>query len=59
MLECEQQPMYDKQLQFCTDVLSPNAINFAKEDVGEKFDAKPVNVFGGKYRRWKAGNSTA
>lgn len=51
--------MYDKQLQFCTDVLSPNAINFAKEDVGEKFDAKPVNVFGGKYRRWKAGNSTA
>ena len=31
-LECEQQPMYDKHLQFLVDNVSVNAKNFAKED---------------------------
>ena len=31
-LECEQQPMYDRHLQFLVDSVSVNAKNFAKED---------------------------
>jgi len=34
-LECEQQPVYDEHLRFLVDELSPNALNFAKEDQGE------------------------
>lgn len=51
--------MYDKQLQFCVDSLSPYAANFAKEDLGELSANKSPNAFGKIYRRYAAGNSTA
>ena len=58
-LECEQQPMYDKHLQFLVDNISVNAKNFAKEDQGEIYASKPTNALGAKFRRYAIGNSTA
>lgn len=58
-LECEQQPMYDRHLQFLVDNVSVNAENFAKEDRGETLAGKEPNALGAKFRRYTVGNSTA
>lgn len=51
-MEVEKQPLFDAQLQFCSDELSPNATNFAKRDNGERVEDKTPNVFGEVFYRY-------
>lgn len=52
-LEVTKQPLYDKQLAYCVDVISPNAKNFIKKDEGEteQSPGKTPNAFGQMFNR--------
>jgi hypothetical protein len=52
-MEVQKQPLFDRQLTFCTEELSPFAENFAKTDLGEKISDKTPNVFGEVFSRSK------
>ena len=57
-MEVQKQPLFDEQLAYCVDQLSPYASNFAKLDMGEHVEDKTPNGFGDVFYRSKSADGS-
>lgn len=57
-MEVQKQPLFDEQLAYCVDQLSPYASNFAKLDMGERVEDKTPNGFGDVFYRSKSADGS-